>query len=130
MIVRRAILALAVAGAVSWGWAWPTPTAVRAQEAPEAASAEDEQDWQGLPPGEGREEVFYACAPCHSLRLVTQQGLSRERWEKTLDWMVEKQNMPELRPEDRKLIVDYLTEFYGEDRKAAGGSRRGRRRIP
>jgi cytochrome c len=93
-------------------------------------AAQEEQDWQGLPPGKGREEVFYACAPCHSLKLVTQQGLSRQRWEETMDWMIAKQAMPELNPDDRKLIVDYLAKFYGEDRKATGGPRRRRRRIP
>jgi hypothetical protein len=44
--------------------------------------------------------------------------------------MVAKQAMPEIAPEDRKLIVDYLTEFYGEDRKAQGGPRKRRRVIP
>lgn len=128
--MRSILFAFALLGGVLWGWAWPTPNAVRAQEATPGAAAEEEQDWQGLPPGKGREEVFYACAPCHSLRLVTQQGLSQERWETTLDWMIDKQAMPEIAAEDRKLIVEYLTEFYGEDRKAAGGPLRRRRRMP
>lgn len=126
--MRRGLLALAIAGAVIWGWAWPAPIGVWAQ--PAAMGAMGEQDWQGLPPGKGREEVFYACAACHSLMLVTQQGLNRERWEETLDWMIAKQAMPVLDPDIRKLIVDYLAEFYGEDRKAKGGPKRRRRRIP
>lgn len=130
--MRPWCFALALAGAAMWGWAWPAPTIASAQTSPAAQGAqeEEEQDWQGLPPGKGRVEVFYACVPCHSLRLVTQQGLSRARWEETLDWMVAKQAMPEISPEDRKLIVDYLAEFYGEDRKATGGPRKRRRRIP
>ena len=44
--------------------------------------------------------------------------------------MIAKQAMPEIDPETRKLIVDYLTKFYGEDRKAMGGPKRRRRRIP
>ncbi len=126
--MRRGLFALAVAGVVIWGWAWPAPIGVRAQPAAQGGAGE-EQDWQGLPPGKGREEVFYACVPCHSLRLVTQQGLSRERWEESMDWMVTKQAMPKLDPDHRKLIVDYLAKFYGEDRKATGRKRR-RRRIP
>lgn len=126
--MKLSLLALAIMGAVMWGWAWPAPTAVRAQ--PATDSAADEQDWQGLPPGKGREEVFYACVPCHSLRLVTQQGLSRERWEETMIWMVTKQAMPPPEPDQHKLIVDYLAKFYGEDRKAKGGPKRRRRRIP
>ncbi len=130
--MRRGLLALAIAGAVIWGWAWPAPFGVQAQPASQGGAAEEaeEQDWQGLPPGRGREEVFYACAACHSLMLVTQQGLNRERWEESLDWMIAKQAMPEIAPQDRKLIVDYLARFYGEDRKAKGGPKRRRRRIP
>ena len=72
-------------------------------------SAEDE--FEGLPPGPGQEETFYACAACHSIRLVTQQGLSRERWDETLEWMVEEQEMDPLEPEERALVLDYLSNF-------------------
>lgn len=130
MTVRPWLFASALAAA-TWGWALPAPTIASAQAPPAGAQAqEEEQDWQGLPPGKGREEVFYACAPCHSLKLVTQQGLSRARWEETLNWMIAKQAMPEIAAEDRKVIVDYLAEFYGEDRKARGGPRKRRRIIP
>ena len=81
-----------------------------------AVSAED--DYQGLPPGEGRDEVFGLCGPCHSMKLVTQQGLSRSTWEEVLVFMVEEQEMAELDPEDEKLVLDYLTKFYGPDRLA------------
>ena len=83
----------------------------------------DEQDWRGLPPGPGREQVFYSCQACHSLAIVKQQGLSRESWDESLNWMVEKQGMPRLEPDDRKLILDYLATHYGRD------SSRRRRRI-
>jgi cytochrome c len=70
--------------------------------------------WRGLPPGPGREEVYYTCTGCHSIRMVTQQGLSRERWDETLEWMVEEQGMDEI--EDvalRDLILDYLADHFG-----------------
>ena len=73
-----------------------------------------EQDWQGLPPGPGREEVFYSCNVCHSLMLVTQQGMNRDRWDDTLEWMVEEQGMTEI--EDvatRERILDYLSTHFG-----------------
>lgn len=72
------------------------------------------QDWQGLPPGAGRDEVFYTCNACHSLMLVTQQGMSRDRWDETLDWMVEEQGMSEIKDDTtRNLILDYLATHFG-----------------
>jgi len=120
--MRLYMLGLAVTGVLFWGWALPTPIFAQVQTA--KPDAEEEQDWQGLPPGKGREETFYLCAPCHSLKMVTQQGLSARRWNEAIDWMVAEQEMPPLETDERKLIVDYLANFYGEDRKARGGIRR------
>lgn len=63
-----------------------------------------------LPPGEGREEVEGICSACHSIRLVTQQRLSRDRWDELLDWMVAEQGMPELDDETRDKVLDYLAD--------------------
>ncbi|MDX1575677.1 MAG: hypothetical protein R3285_05760, partial [Kiloniellales bacterium] len=63
---------------------------------PAAAQEADDLDYGGLPPGPGQEEVYYTCQPCHSLKIVVQQGLTRDSWEETLVWMVEEQGMPEL----------------------------------
>lgn len=81
---------------------------------------EDEEDWDGLPPGAGREEVYYTCQACHSLAIVKQQGLSRESWDETLAWMVEEQGMPELETAERDLILDYLSSRYGVNRGQGG----------
>ena len=75
----------------------------------------DEEDWQGLPAGPGREEVFYTCQACHSLAIVKQQGLDRDSWDESLVWMVEEQEMEPLDPEDRKLVLDYLATHFGRD---------------
>jgi hypothetical protein len=83
-----------------------------------AAPALAEDDFGGLPEGEGREEVFYNCGYCHSLRTVTNQNLQRWRWEQLMDWMVEEQGMPKLEPETRTVIVDYLVEHYGVPEEA------------
>ena len=66
-------------------------------------------DYRRLPPGPGREEVFYTCTACHSIMLVRQQRLRRDVWDETLDWMVEEQDMPELDPDQRKVTLDYLS---------------------
>ena len=64
--------------------------------------------------GPGREAVFYSCNGCHSLMLVTQQGMSRDRWDETLEWMVEEQGMNEIQDTTtRDLILDYLARHFG-----------------
>ena len=69
----------------------------------------------GLPDAAGREEVATYCSPCHSLKLVVQQGLTRPGWSELLTWMYEEQEMPELEPDEEKLILDYLAKFVGPD---------------
>jgi cytochrome c len=64
----------------------------------------------------GVEETFYACAACHSERLVAQQGLTRERWDHLLVWMVEEQGMQPLDPDERETVLDYLSTHYNTDR--------------
>ena len=79
---------------------------------------DDEDEYQGLPPGDGRDEVFGYCSACHSIRLVSQQGLTRADWGEVLVYMVEEHEMAELEPEDERLVLDYLARFYGRDRRA------------
>lgn len=45
--------------------------------------------------------------------MVTQQGLSRQRWDETLDWMIEEQGMDELPGDDREAILKYLRPIMG-----------------
>jgi cytochrome c len=77
------------------------------------APATADEDFGGLPAGEGQELVFYACTGCHSLMIIQQQDFSRRVWSEVLDWMVEQQGMAELPPEDEAIILDYLVEHYG-----------------
>lgn len=75
---------------------------------------EDHEDWDGLPPGEGREEVYHSCSACHSLMLVRQQGMSRTRWDETLEWMVDEQGMTPIDDvATRDRILDYLAAHFG-----------------
>jgi cytochrome c2 len=82
----------------------------------------DERDWQGLPPGNGREEVFYLCQACHSLAIVKQQGLSASRWDETLTWMVEEQEMPPVDQAYRKKLIEYLSTHFGGNSKKTSKS--------
>jgi len=72
-------------------------------------------DYWGLPRTIGYEEVATSCASCHSLAIVMQQHVTAERWQYLLTWMVEKQNMPPLDPEERALVLNYLTTHFSSD---------------
>ena len=74
------------------------------------------QDYGGLPPGEGQLETFAICTACHSARIILQQGLTREVWDETLVWMTEEQGMPELNPQMRDRILDYLAKYFPPER--------------
>jgi hypothetical protein len=84
-----------------------------------AAAFDDPED---MPEGPGREEAFYTCIACHSMQVVTRQGMTRPMWEDTLRLMVERHGMPELEPDERALILSYLAEHFPA---AAPGGRRG-----
>lgn len=81
-----------------------------------ASADDDPEQWQGLPAGPGREDVFYRCKSCHSLMIVKQQGLSRAAWDESLDWMVKEQGMSPI--EDaaaRNRVLDYLSTHFGRN---------------
>ncbi|WP_028021497.1 c-type cytochrome [Enterovibrio calviensis] len=67
-----------------------------------------------LAPDENMALVASACSVCHSLHLVVQQGLSRDSWDETLEWMVDEQGMDELDDEEHERVLDYLATYYGE----------------
>lgn len=79
------------------------------------ADVPEDFEYYPLPPGEGVEEVYYACIACHSLRTVTNGGYSRRVWDELLDWMVEDQGMMEPEPEEREIILNYLSTYIDED---------------
>ncbi len=66
-------------------------------------------------PGAGREDVFYLCWACHSLKAVLQQRPSREVWDETLVWMIEEQGMPAPEPADYARLLDYLGAYLSPE---------------
>ena len=74
---------------------------------------------ESWPAGEGREFTGAFCGGCHSLNLVTQQGLTRPGWDKLLHWMTEKQNMPPIAGAKRDEVLDYLAANFNVDHTAA-----------
>jgi cytochrome c len=87
---------------------------------PAPAAAQDNA-YGGLPEGKNRVLVFGVCSGCHSVKLVMQQGMPRAKWDKTLDWMVEQQGMPQLDPETESAVLDYLARHFNTDHRPGGG---------
>lgn len=85
----------------------PVPAAPPAQ----TARVTDETP-EALPDGKGRDETFYLCTACHGTAIIRQQGMPRQRWDETFDWMIEKHRMPDPGAADRSLIVDYLAQAF------------------
>ncbi len=80
-----------------------------------AYSAQTDDEYLGLPDAPGREEVVAYCAACHSLKLVVQQGQTREGWAELLEWMYDEQEMAELEPDEEKLVLDYLAKYVSPE---------------
>ena len=77
----------------------------------------DDEGPESFPDGPGRDETFYLCTACHSGALIRQQGMSRERWDESISWMTERHGMPELEGEDRRVVLDYLTQAFPPRRR-------------
>ena len=55
--------------------------------------------------------VVNNCTNCHSAKLVIQNRMNTERWNATIKWMQETQNLWDLGG-NQKIIVDYLVTNY------------------
>ncbi|SEP87482.1 hypothetical protein SAMN05421824_0560 [Hyunsoonleella jejuensis] len=65
----------------------------------------------GLIDAEGLMTVVNNCTNCHSSKLVTQNRMNAERWNATIKWMQETQNLWEL-GKNQEVIVNYLVTNY------------------
>lgn len=59
----------------------------------------------------GMQETINNCTSCHSAQLVIQNRMNKERWQTTIDWMQETQNLWEL-GDNEEIIIDYLVKNY------------------
>ena len=79
-----------------------------------------EEQPEDYPDGPNREDTFYFCTPCHSFKIVAAQGMSRARWDETLDIMVTRHKMPDVQGADREKILDYLASTFPERTQRPG----------
>lgn len=87
----------------------------------EESGTQASQDWNriengihvrtGLKEDEGLMAVVTHCTACHSAQLVIQNRMNKERWNATIRWMQETQNLWDL-GENQEVIVDYLVRNY------------------
>jgi len=108
-------LALALAAAVVLALAPAGDSAAQGRRARPA-----EEGPEQYPAHPNRDDAFYFCTACHSFKIVAAQRMSRERWDESLDWMVERHNMPKVEGEDRKKILDYLSSAFPERQEPGG----------
>ena len=71
-----------------------------------------EETPEAFPAGPHRDETFHFCVACHGSQIILRQSMTRERWDETLNWMSEKQAMPVLAGDERKLVLDYLAQAF------------------
>ena len=101
----------------------PAPAAAPAGAAvdPDKGKPPPHQDKiEDLPEGKGREVTFYTCAACHGVALIKAQGMSRELWENSFELMITRHRMPEVKPEERAEILDYLATQFPPRRPTRG----------
>lgn len=65
----------------------------------------------GLKEGAGLSTVITHCTACHSAQLIIQNRMNKERWNATIRWMQETQNLWDLGA-NQDVIVDYLVKNY------------------
>ncbi len=73
-------------------------------------------DFGVLVAAEGAAVTHAYCTVCHSERIVAQQGLTREDWLETLEYMVDEHGMAPLEAPYLDQVLDYLSTHYGPDR--------------
>jgi len=65
---------------------------------------------QDLPEGPGKRLVQDICSGCHGLESVTSQRATRQGWESTVDYMI--QRGATAKEEDIRTIVEYLAKNF------------------
>ena len=75
----------------------------------------------GLKEGEGLMTVVANCTACHSAQLIIQNRMNKERWDATIRWMQETQNLWDL-GDNQEIIVNYLVKNYPVNSKGRRGN--------
>ncbi|MGE9270637.1 MAG: hypothetical protein ACQKBU_07520 [Verrucomicrobiales bacterium] len=78
----------------------------------EPAAGQKRDPTSGLIIDENWQLVQAMCSSCHSPKLITNYGATRERWASLIDWMQAKQGLWEFPAELEDQILNYLEANY------------------
>ena len=119
---RRGVLLLILSlGILVLGWILLKPGLPEFPDGTEPSTLNEAEDWNrvengihvrtGLKDDEGLMTVVTHCTACHSAQLVIQNRMNAERWNATIRWMQETQNLWDL-GDNQEVIVNYLVRNY------------------
>ena len=77
------------------------------------AAAEEDPDYLAMPEDDGKDFAYLVCSDCHAMQQVLQKPYNRKGWQDAIKRMTDDFGMADLEPDERTLIVDYLTRHYG-----------------
>ena len=123
--VSRSGLQRLAAGALTAVWALAAAGLLLVLPAADSAGQSTpgkpvEEQPEHYPNGPNREDTFYFCIACHGFKIVAAQGMSRARWNETLDIMVTRHGMPDMQGADREKMLDYLAGAFPERTERRG----------
>jgi hypothetical protein len=71
------------------------------------------KDYDGLTPGRGREEVYYAFSPCLKTAWILQQQLTPSEWQVQIAEMAAQCGIAPLGADESGAMLEYLARYYG-----------------
>lgn len=77
-----------------------------------AATAQEDPEYLAMAEGKGKDFTHLLCSDCHAMSHVLQKRYSRRGWRDAITRMTTDFGMAALHPDEKALVVDYLTEHY------------------
>jgi len=71
------------------------------------------REYDGLKPGLGREEVYFAFSPCLKTGWIKRQSLPAKQWAIEVEKMATRCGIAPLGEDETGVIIDYLATNYG-----------------
>ena len=89
-----------------------------------------QSDFDLLPDHDNKILILQNCISCHSIKLITQNKMSKNLWLKTIRWMQEEHNLKIFNKDEEEKIIDYLDTFFSSDNSQAYWEKRHVNPLP